>query len=152
MTAKEYLSQVRYIDGLIDSKLEQLERVKTRVAKATMTLSDTRRSGASDSKTQNATVAKIANMERDIDAEVDKLVNLKREIMGVIDKVRNPFYKALLEMRYLYFMSWEDIAYTVDRDITNVYRARHNALRVVERIIESMQNGEIRIQRMRSHP
>ena len=40
MTAKEYLSQVLYIDQRINCKLEQVMRLRENATKATATLSD----------------------------------------------------------------------------------------------------------------
>ena len=40
MNAKEFLEQVRYVDRTIDSKLEQLHRLRDEATKATSLVSD----------------------------------------------------------------------------------------------------------------
>ena len=141
MTAKEYLSQVRFIDSMVDSKLEQLTRLKETATKATATISDMPRSDSPDLQSMETTVVKMIDMEREIDAEIDKLVDLKREIRDVIQKVHTPRYRALLEMRYLSFMTWEEIAEAMELDVSNVYRARRGALRAAECAMAEMHIG-----------
>ena len=141
MTGKEYLSQVRFIDSMVDSKLEQLTRLKETATKATETISDMPRSDSPDLQSMESTVVKMIDMEREIDAEVDRLVDLKREIRDVIQKIHTPRYRALLEMRYLSFMTWEEIAEAIELDVSNVYRARRGALRAAECVMAEMHIG-----------
>ncbi len=143
MTAREYLAQARYIDHLIDTKLEQLAQIRETATKATMTLSDMPRSNSPNLQTLESTVVKIVDMEHEIDADIDRLVDLKREIQSVIQRVRNPLYKTLLELRYLGFKTWEEISEIIDRDISNVYRANKGALRAVESIMMEMHVNDI---------
>lgn len=134
MTAKEYLSQVRFIDRLINSKLEQLACLKDTATKATATISDMPRSDSPDLQSMETTVVKMIDMEREIDAEIDKLVDLKREIRDVIQKIHTPRYRALLEMRYLSFMTWEEIAESLECEPRSIYRAHYRALCAVESV------------------
>jgi hypothetical protein len=55
-------------------------------------------------------VAKIVDLQAEINNDIDRLVDLKREIVGIIKTVNNPEYQTLLEKRYLCFDTWEQIA------------------------------------------
>ena len=46
VTAKDFLEQVRYVDRAIDSKLEQVERLRNESTKATSLVSDMPRSSS----------------------------------------------------------------------------------------------------------
>jgi DNA-directed RNA polymerase specialized sigma subunit len=55
-------------------------------------------------------------------------VELKQEIIRVIKMVENPEYRILLELRYLCFKEWRDIADELGYSIRHIYRMREEAL------------------------
>ena len=57
MTAKEYLSQVLYIDQRINCKLEQVMRLRENATKATATLSDMPHSDSPNLKSMENTIS-----------------------------------------------------------------------------------------------
>lgn len=83
-------------------------------------------------------IIKIVDMESEINADIDKLVDLKKEIAGVIHGVSNLEYQTLLELRYLCFKTWEQIAVQMGYGIDNIYKMHHKALREVA-VPESLQ-------------
>ncbi|MDL2317936.1 DUF1492 domain-containing protein [Eubacteriales bacterium OttesenSCG-928-A19] len=135
MTAKEYLSQVRQLDQRINCKLDQISSLHSLATKATTTLSDFPRNDTPNPHSMENIIVKLVDLEADINAEVDKLVDLKREILEVIQAVHTPEYQALLEMRYLGFMSWSVIAEIYGYDTRSAYREHRNALRAVESVL-----------------
>ena len=48
-------------------------------------------------------IAKIVDLENEINDDIDKLVDLKAEITTVIKEVDDPELQSLLEQRYLNF-------------------------------------------------
>lgn len=44
------------------------------------------------------TIAKIMDLENEINVDIDMLVDLKREFVFIIKKVNNPEYQTLLEL------------------------------------------------------
>lgn len=135
MTAKEFLRQVRLIDRRIDSKLGMLTRLRALATKATAVLSDMPRSDSPNLQQMESTVVNIIDLENEINRIIDGLVDLKREVLRVIQCVRDPEYQALLEMRYLGFMTWEDIASGFGCDVRSVYRMHERALRAVNSVL-----------------
>ena len=110
MKAKEYLSQAYRLDQRIDAKIEQVMSLRNLAAKATSTLSDAVPSGTRNVHRMEDIIIKIIDFENEINADIDRLVDLKREIMRVIKALPNPEYQTLLELRYLCFKPWEQIA------------------------------------------
>lgn len=76
-------------------------------------------------------IAKIIDMQAEIIADIDQLVDLKREIMQVVKAVQNPEHQTLLELRYLCFKSWEEVAEELGYNVRHIYRLHDEA---VERI------------------
>lgn len=129
MTAKEYLSQVRFIDRLINSKLEQLACLKETATKATMTLSDMPRSDSPDLQSMETTIVKIVDMEREIDADIDRLVDLKREARELVDRLTNLDQRLILELRYFGYKKWPEIVDELGYSEATVFRLHGAALK-----------------------
>lgn len=131
MTAKEYLSQAHRIDQRINAKLEQVMALRALATKATSTLSDMPRAESPNVCRMEDIIIKIVDSENEINAEIDRLVDLKREMRGVIGAVSQPDYQTLLELRYLCFKTWEQIAVSMGYSIQHIYRIHELALREI---------------------
>ena len=101
MTAKEFLEQARYLDRRIDSKLSQLESLRSLAMKVNSVFSDIPKNP--DPHKLEKTIVKIVDLESEISSDIATLVDLKREIMVAINSVRDDKCRILLEMRYLSF-------------------------------------------------
>ena len=81
------------------------------------------------------TIDKMIDLENEINSDIDRLVDLKREIVSLIKRVENPEYQTLLELRYLCFKSWEQIAVTMNYASRNVFSLHEKALKSVEPLL-----------------
>lgn len=131
MTSKEYLSQAYHLDKRIDSKIEQLKALNLLATKCTSTLSDMPKSQSISNSRLEDTVVKIVDLQEEINRDIDRLVDLKRDIVRAIKKVKKPEYQIILELRYLCFKTWEEIAVQMNCSIDNVFKIRKNALKSV---------------------
>ena len=131
MTEKEYLSQAYRLDKRIDSKIEQLKSLNLLATKCTSTLSDMPKSQSISNSRLEDTVVKIVDLQEEINRDIDSLVDLKRDIVRTIKSVQNPEYQIILELRYLCFKTWEEIAVQMNCSIDNVFKIRKNALKSV---------------------
>ena len=132
MKAKEYLSQAYRLDQRIDAKIEQVMSLRNLAAKATSTLSDIASSGTRNIHRMEDIIMRIFDLENEINADIDALVALKREIVSTIKSVPNLEYQILLELRYLCFKPWEQIAVEMGYGIDNVFRLHQKALKDME--------------------
>lgn len=110
MTAKEYFSQAYQIDVRIDSKIEQIARLRELATKATQTLSDMPGSATKNTHQMEDIIVKIVDLENEINADIDRLVDLKARIIDIIRSVNDAEQQTVLELRYLNYMSWSRIA------------------------------------------
>ena len=131
MTAKEYLSQARFLDDRINSKIQQISSLNELATKCTATISDMPHSPNSGGSTMADAVCKIIDLQEEINKDIDRLVDLKREIMGVIKAVPNVEYQTILEKRYLCFISWEQIAVDMNYSIQHIHRMHSSALKEI---------------------
>jgi len=137
MTVKEYLSRAYRIDQRINSKLELVASLRDLARKATATLSDMPRNPSNNIHSMEDIIVKIVDLENEINQDIDDLVDLKREIVTIIKKIENPVYQTLLELRYLGFKSWEQIAVEMGYSLQHVFRMHKRALNKVTQKDES---------------
>jgi len=131
MTAKEYLGQAYRLDQRINSKLEQVMSLRDLATKATSTLSDVAPSGTRNVHRMEDIIVKIVDLENEINRDIDNLVDLKREMVSVIKAVTDPEYQTLLELRFLCFRTWEQIAVDMNYSIQHIYRLYDKALKEI---------------------
>ena len=131
MNAKEYLSQAFHIDQRINSKLEQVMKLRETSTKATATLSDMPRSDTPNVHRLEDTICKIIDLENEINHDIDKLVDLKREARDVIGQLSDPDQQLILELRYLCYKTWEEIADELGYCPSNIYRLHGRALEIL---------------------
>lgn len=131
MTAKEYLGQAYRIDERIESKLTQIESLKSLATRVTSVFSDMPHSSTPDNQRLEKTIAEIIDLENEVSTDIDRLIDLKREIKHIINQVQNEKYKTLLELRYLSFWTWELIAVNLNFSIQHTYRIHDEALKKI---------------------
>lgn len=131
MTAKEYLGQAYRLDQRINSKLEQVMSLRELNTKATATMSDLPSGAGHSVYRMQDIIAKIVDLENEINRDIDTLVDLKREMVATIKAVADPECQTLLELRYLCFKTWEQIAVEMKYSIQHIYRLRDKAIEMV---------------------
>lgn len=131
MTAKEYLSQARYLDARVNAKIAQLASLNDLATKATSTISDMPRVSNYTGSSLENTVVKIIDLQEEINHEIDTLVDLKKEIYRKIQEVSNPEYKTVLERRYICLETWEQIAVDMNYSIQHIHRMHSLALKEI---------------------
>jgi len=134
LSAKDYLSQAYKIDQRISSKIEQVQALRALAEKATSTLSHAPASGNRNIHRMENIIAKMVDLETEINADLNSLIDLKREIITVIKCVESLEFQTLLELRYLCFRTWEQIAVEINWSIRQVYYMHGEALREIEQI------------------
>lgn len=139
MGTVEFLSQAYHIDLRIQSKLDQLESLNSLAAKATATFGNEPVSGTRDVHRREAVICKIIALQAEINADIDNLVDTKRELRAVIESVKNVDYRTVLELRYLNFRKWEQIAVQMGYTNRNVHYLHDRAIEYLEK--NSMQQS-----------
>ena len=132
MTSKEYLQQGYRIDQRINSKIAQVTNLRELATKATATLSDMPGNASPNTHRMEDIIVKMVDLENEINADIDSLVDLKAEMVSVIKNVRNPELQTLLELRYLCFRTWEQIADELGYSIESIYRLHREALKNIK--------------------
>lgn len=128
MTAKEYLSQAYRADRMVNAKLGQVQVLRELATKASSTLSDMPHSATRNTHRMEDIIVKIVDLKDEVQADIVRLVDLKRDIMFAIKNVMNPDHQTLLELRYLCFKSWGEIAEDLRYSKDYVFELHRKAL------------------------
>ena len=110
MTAREYLGQAYRLDQWINSKLRQVENLRSLTQKVTASYGREPVSHTRNVTSLEDSIIRLMEAEEQINQQIDKMVNLKMDIAALVDHVRNENYRLILEKRYLCFLSWDEIA------------------------------------------
>lgn len=129
MDAKEYLSQAFLLRRSIRMKEKRLEWLREIAPGPSMVFSDEARSTGNprNSAVENAAL-KVVSLEEEIASDILNLVDLLREIEVTISRVDSAECRLVLEMRYLSFMSWEEIAYRMGYTMRHTFYLHKKAL------------------------
>ena len=128
MTNRDYLIQARGLDRLIRSKLEQIDSLRDLADKCSSTLTGMPGNSDRSVSTVADTVAKIVDLQVEILHDIDELVGIKRDIIRCVKAIGNTELQTLLELRYLCFKTWEEIAVELKYNIRHIYRLHDEAL------------------------
>lgn len=134
--SKKYLQQIRLYDSHISTKLEELQHLKEMVAKITPTLKDDVVSGGGSQDKLADAVAKIVDLEAEVDRDIDRYVDAKREVSGTLDRLTDPDQVKVLHMRYVQHKTWEQIACDMSMTYRNVCYIHGKGLQAVNEIMK----------------
>jgi chromosome segregation ATPase len=135
MRTREYLGQAYRLDQRINSKLEQVQSLNELTTKATSTLTGMPRNPNQATSTMADAVAKIIDLQAEINRDIDRLVDLKRDVVTLVKSVDNTEFQTLLEKRYLCYLSWEQIAVDMNYSIHHLYKMHNLALDICDGIL-----------------
>ena len=128
----EFLSQGYHLDLRINNKLEQLESLNSLAAKATTAFRNEPVSGTRDVHRREAIICKIVDLQNEINADIDRLVDIKRELRKTIESVPDVDLRTVLELRYLNFRKWEQIAVSMHYALRTVHYIHDKAIEYLD--------------------
>jgi DNA-directed RNA polymerase specialized sigma subunit len=134
--AKTYLHQVRLYDTHINNKLEEMQRLKDLAKRITTSLKPDMVSSSGNHDKIGDAVAKIVDLEAEIDKAIDAYVDKKREVSGVIEKVKDADQLNVLYKRYIFFENLEQIAFEMGYSYRNICYIHGRALQAVTELLK----------------
>lgn len=126
---RDELKNIPYLDGLIDSKIRQLDQLKRyRGRLPTYRGQEPVQSGVGD---PTAGIAlKIVQLDEEIAQDIERLVDLKAEARVLFKQLDDDLkYKSVMELRYLECMTWREVAQSLHFSYKHVFKLHSEALR-----------------------
>lgn len=127
---KDELKNIPYLDGLINSKIRQLDQLKQyRGRLPTYNGRESVQSGSVGDPTASIAL-KIVQLSEEISRDIDRLIDLKAEAKVLFARLDDDLkYKSVMELRYLECMSWRNVAQSLHFSYKHVFKLHGEALR-----------------------
>lgn len=134
MTIKEFLNQAFILEKRIKDKKEELEKIIIdSVAIMSPRFDNEIRVNNYNDKIGDITCKKIELVNM-IFEQSEHLLKLKYEIINLIESIENQEYRRLLELRYIQYLKWEEIALKMDYSYRHTTKLHSFALKECEKI------------------
>lgn len=134
--AKEYLEKIKWYDVLIDSKLEELANLNSIVRRITPVMNTTGGGASGNQDKLGDTIAKIVDLQEEINRDVDMFVDMKREASTLLKKVTQAEYFQVLHKRYVLYESFEQMATEMKYTYRGVCYVHGRALQEFGKVLE----------------
>lgn len=131
---KKFLRRYQDAEREIKAKLDQIHRLRELATSTTQALGGDRVQSSGENKLEKI-VAKIGDMETEVDAEVDGLAKIKADVAGVISRVPDAAQRNVLILRYINGMRWEEIAVEMSYTYRHIIRLHGEALLAVKDVL-----------------
>ena len=136
MKAHEELKQILLDDAKINSKLEELARLKSLATKVTSVMEGETVSRSRNLDTLGDAVARIIVMQEEINTLIDAYVDRKAYSSKIIDELTNPLQIRVLYGHYFHGKSFQLLADEIGYSRRNICYIHGDALRAVENAVQ----------------
>lgn len=134
--AKEYLQGIAALDARINVLLAEKDTLKDRLRHITPNLSlDKTMGGGGTQDKAAAIIAKMIDLESEINGEIDRLVDTKREALALLDRMDNPTYMTVLHRRYFLRASLPAIAADMGYTVRGMQKLHGRALQAYDKLL-----------------
>ena len=128
MDTKQYLSQIRRLDRQIQNKLSELYNLKMMASSITVSNEGERVQTSGDKDQLGAVVAKVVDMENEVNRMVDVFVDTRNKIISQIDSLDDLDSYDILSMRYVAGKTFHEISEKTHWSIRKVFSLHGKAL------------------------
>lgn len=126
--AKDYFAQIRKTDRLIKRLTDTAFTLRSSLTSQSYELNPDKVQTSGPKNTLEETVAKIVDLEADINRRIDELVDMKQEAFTMINRIPDLDQQNILIGRYIQLKKWEDIALELNFSIQWVYELHGKGL------------------------
>ena len=128
MTTKQYLNQVHRIDQIINNKLSEIYQLKNLACSISVSSDSDRVQTSSDQDPLGNAVAKIVDLENEVNDCIDHFSEKRRKIIMQIDSIENQMQYQVLFSRYIERKTFEKIADDNGYSVRQILRIHGEAL------------------------
>ena len=127
-----YLKQFKFLDKEINRKLDEISFWRGRLEKVTAVYTSEPKGGGSIYGNTEKIVAKIIDLEREVNTDIDRLVAIRLRIGPIIAAVEDDRERLLLQYRYIDGKTFEEIAVLMNYTWRWIHKLHSQALNSVE--------------------
>lgn len=135
MTAKEYLQQVRRLDNLIANKLAEKQQWYEMATGSAVNLTPDKVQTSGNLHRMEDAVARIVDIEREIDKQIDCFVDTKQEVIRTIEQLKPVEYDFLHKV-YIQYKTLAEVAELYGYEYTWATTTHGRALKSLQNILD----------------
>lgn len=150
MQAVEYLEQVKDLDSKIENKRDEERELWSLATSMTQNYSGMPH-GSGDNDTMTNIVKKIIDARNRTNAQIDKYVDAKQDVINHIERLPRKQYDVLYWL-YIkkrddrktgqkWYYTWSEVAEGLGCTEQNIANVRRRALKNLQKILDSEENG-----------
>lgn len=132
MTTKEYLNQISRLNRMINNKLVEIQQLRDLALGISSISTGERVQSTPDFDKIGSKMAKIDELEKNLDETIDKYVDLKNQIIGQIESMEDEITYNILFSRYIEKKQFELIAIEMEYSWRQIIRLHGKALNQFE--------------------
>ena len=133
---KAYLHRIELYDAHINNKIQEINNLRSLATKITAAMDQVPVSGSGNQDKLGDAVARIVDLQVEVNAKVDAYVDLKRQVGDVLEHLQDADQVKVLHKRYFEYKPWEQIACEMNCSFRNVCYIHGKALQAVGEILE----------------
>lgn len=126
--AKTYLLRLAQCDARINAMQEKVEHLYEQATRITPTLKQDVVSGGGNRDKVGDAVAKIADLQKEINRQIDFYVDLQQEANAMLNRLQDNVHYTILYRRYMLGDSFAVIAAEIDKGERQTYSLHGEAL------------------------
>ena len=132
MTAKEYLTQLWWIDKEINEKFREMEYLRSKAESCSPVEISGMPHGSGGKDKLSDVIVKLVDLQTYLDMQTDKLIDLRTTITKQICGMSNQRSRVILSCRYLRKQKWETIEKELNYERSSLMKAHRKALKEFE--------------------
>ena len=133
MTAREYLSEVQRLQIIIEQKQERIKEIRESASTVRTVRFDLEKvQGGGQTDRIGDSVAKIVDLETEVESDIVNLIYRQHEITNQIHKLYNPNHMKILYKRYIEGKDLQTIADEINFTYQYVLELHGKALKAFE--------------------
>ena len=134
---KKMLDSYRYLQTRIDSNLDQIQVLRSRMQKVTVTFHDAPGGGSGEDVSD--LIGKIVKLETYVQADTDRLQDELVLVRFLIDSLTEVLERQVLDLRYVRgWRNWDDIAAELHYSVIHMKRVHGIALKKLVPLVEEI--------------
>lgn len=136
MNAREFLGRAQLLEHMVQSKLHQVESLKSLACRVTTVYSADPVSHTRNVSGMEDIILRVMEAEEELNHRIDELLDAKMQIDRVIVKVEDPLLQVVLQKKYLNYMTLVKIGQELHVSKRWMGELHSRALDEVQRILD----------------
>lgn len=137
MDAREYLEDIQKADSVIQNKLAEVQQLRCLALSVTAPIGGEGVQGTKETDRMGKAIAKIVDLENEINADIDKFIHMKRERTALIQRIPKQLQYDIIHGHYVQYKSLVDIAKEKGYTYAWILEVHAKALQTVQGLIEN---------------